>query len=67
MESLKENYTIVIVTHNMQQAARVSNFTAFLMIDDDRAGWLVEFGTTEQIFTNPQNEQTEQYVTGRFG
>lgn len=67
MESLKEDYTIVIVTHNMQQAARVSDFTAFLMIDEDRAGWLVEFGATEQIFTNPQNEQTEQYVTGRFG
>jgi phosphate transport system ATP-binding protein len=67
MENLKEDYTIVIVTHNMQQAARVSDFTAFLMIDEDRAGWLVEFGATEQIFTNPQNEQTEQYVTGRFG
>jgi len=67
MESLKEDYTIVIVTHNMQQAARVSDFTAFLMIDEDRAGWLVEFNATEQIFTNPQNEQTEQYVTGRFG
>jgi phosphate transport system ATP-binding protein len=67
MENLKENYTIVIVTHNMQQAARVSNFTAFLMIDEDRAGYLVEFGPTEQIFTNPKNEQTERYVTGRFG
>jgi len=67
MENLKEDYTIVIVTHNMQQAARVSDFTAFLMIDEDRAGWLVEFGATEQIFTNPQSEQTEQYVTGRFG
>lgn len=67
MENLKENYTIVIVTHNMQQAARVSDFTAFLMIDEDRAGFLVEFGSTEQIFTNPKNEQTERYVTGRFG
>ena len=67
MENLKEEYTIVIVTHNMQQAARVSDFTAFLMIDKDRAGYLVEFGSTEQIFTNPKNEQTEQYVTGRFG
>jgi len=67
MEKLKEDYTIVIVTHNMQQAARVSDFTAFLMIDEERAGWLVEFGSTEQIFTNPKNEQTEQYVTGRFG
>ncbi len=67
MENLKEEYTIVIVTHNMQQAARVSDFTAFLMIDEDRAGYLVEVDSTEQIFTNPKNEQTEQYVTGRFG
>lgn len=67
METLKEDYTIVIVTHNMQQAARVSDFTAFLMIEEDRSGVLVEIGLTEQIFTNPTNEQTEQYVTGRFG
>jgi phosphate transport system ATP-binding protein len=67
MESLKEDYTIVIVTHNMQQAARVSDFTAFLMIDGDRAGTLVEYGATNQIFTNPKNKQTEAYVTGRFG
>jgi phosphate transport system ATP-binding protein len=67
METLKEDYTIVIVTHNMQQAARVSDFTAFLMIEEDRSGVLVEVGPTEQIFTNPTNEQTEQYVTGRFG
>jgi phosphate transport system ATP-binding protein len=67
METLKTDYTIVIVTHNMQQAARVSDFTAFLMIDDDRSGTLVEYGPTEQIFTNPQNQQTEDYVTGRFG
>jgi len=67
MESLKEDYTIVIVTHNMQQAARVSDFTAFLMIDENRAGILVEYGATNQIFTNPKNEQTEAYVTGRFG
>ena len=57
----------MIVTHNMQQAARVSDFTAFLMIDDDRSGTLVEIGQTEQIFTNPKNQQTEDYVTGRFG
>jgi phosphate transport system ATP-binding protein len=67
METLKQNYTIVIVTHNMQQAARVSDFTAFLMIDEDRSGTLVEIGQTEQIFTNPKNQQTEDYVTGRFG
>jgi len=69
MQSLKESYTIVIVTHNMQQAARVSDFTAFMMIDNPqtRTGKLVEFNVTPQIFTNPQNKQTEDYVTGRFG
>jgi phosphate transport system ATP-binding protein len=67
MEILKENYTIVIVTHNMQQAARVSDYTAFMMIDNNRAGTLVEFGPTSQVFTNPKNKQTEDYVTGRFG
>jgi phosphate transport system ATP-binding protein len=67
MQSLKTDYTIVIVTHNMQQAARVSDFTAFMMIDDARAGRMVEFGPTPQIFTNPKNRQTEDYVTGRFG
>jgi phosphate transport system ATP-binding protein len=67
MQHLKEEYTIVIVTHNMQQAARVSDYTAFLMIDDQRAGRLVEFGTTNRIFTRPEKKQTEDYVTGRFG
>jgi phosphate transport system ATP-binding protein len=67
MQSLKVDYTIVIVTHNMQQAARISDFTAFMMIDENRAGKLVEFGTTPQIFTNPKHKQTEDYVTGRFG
>jgi phosphate transport system ATP-binding protein len=67
MQSLKTSYTIVIVTHNMQQAARVSNLTAFMMIDDHRAGTLVEFGPTSMIFTNPKKKQTEDYVTGRFG
>jgi len=67
MQTLKTNYTIVIVTHNMQQAARVSDFTAFMMINQERAGTLVEFGATPQIFTNPKNRQTEDYVTGRFG
>jgi phosphate transport system ATP-binding protein len=67
MQRLKEEYTIVIVTHNMQQAARVSDYTAFLMIDDARAGRLVEFGTTNRIFTRPEKKQTEDYVTGRFG
>jgi phosphate transport system ATP-binding protein len=69
MQTLKETYTIIIVTHNMQQAARVSDFTAFMMIDNDqtRTGVLVEYGPTAQIFTNPKNKQTEDYVTGRFG
>jgi len=59
---LKKNYTIVIVTHNMQQAARVSDYTAFMYLGD-----LVEFGDTNTIFTNPSNKQTEDYITGRYG
>ncbi|MGW8283482.1 MAG: phosphate ABC transporter ATP-binding protein, partial [Gemmatimonadota bacterium] len=59
---LKRDYTIVIVTHNMQQAARVSDYTAFLYI-----GELVEYDDTEKIFTNPGEDRTEQYITGRFG
>ncbi len=64
---LQANYTIVIVTHNMQQAARVSNHTAFLTVGDDRSGYLVEEGPTGEIFTNPKNKLTEDYITGRFG
>ncbi|MEN6571154.1 MAG: phosphate ABC transporter ATP-binding protein PstB [Anaerolineaceae bacterium] len=67
MQSIKTDYTIVIVTHNMQQAARVSNFTAFMMMNERRAGTLVEFGETTSLFTNPKHKQTEDYVTGRFG
>lgn len=67
MQQLKKDYTIVIVTHNMQQAARVSDFTTFMMINEFRSGTMVEFGPTSQIFTNPKNKQTEDYVTGRFG
>ena len=67
VQHLKENYTIVIVTHNMQQAARISDFTAFLSMDDDRAGYLVEFGPTVEVFTNPKEKLTEDYITGRFG
>ncbi len=62
IDELKTDYCIVIVTHNMQQAARASDFTAFMYL-----GELVEFGETEQIFTNPAREQTQQYITGRFG
>jgi phosphate transport system ATP-binding protein len=64
---LKATYTIVIVTHNMQQAARVSDQTAFFTMGDDRAGYLVEFGDTPLIFTNPRERLTEDYVSGRFG
>jgi phosphate transport system ATP-binding protein len=67
MAELKENYTIVIVTHNMQQAARVSDLTVFMTMAADRAGYVVERGATLQIFTNPQNAMTEDYVSGRFG
>jgi phosphate transport system ATP-binding protein len=67
MRSLAENYTIVIVTHNMQQAARVSDMAAFLMMEEDRAGTLVEYGPTAALFTNPKDKRTEDYITGRFG
>ncbi|MHB9032565.1 MAG: phosphate ABC transporter ATP-binding protein PstB [Anaerolineae bacterium] len=67
MHELVKDYTIVIVTHNMQQAARVSERTAFFMVDQDQVGVLVEYGATKQIFTQPQDERTEGYVTGRFG
>ncbi len=62
MRELAEQYTIVIVTHNMQQAARVSHETGFMLL-----GELVEFGPTQQIFTNPADKRTEDYVTGRYG
>ena len=67
MRELRENYTIVIVTHNMQQAARASDFTAFLTMGEDRAGYLVEMAATEELFTRPANRITEDYITGRFG
>ncbi|HEY4688955.1 MAG TPA: phosphate ABC transporter ATP-binding protein PstB [Anaerolineae bacterium] len=67
MRELVEKYTIIIVTHNMQQAARVSDRTAFFNMDEDRAGYLVEYEETKQIFTNPRDKRTEDYVTGRFG
>jgi phosphate transport system ATP-binding protein len=67
MRELSQRYTIVIVTHNMQQAARVSDYTAVLMMDEDRAGYLVEFGPTREVFTNPKDPRTEAYITGRIG
>ena len=66
IRELSTEITIVIVTHNMQQAARVSDHTAFLMMGEDRAGYLVERGATNDIFTNPKEERTEAYITGRF-
>jgi phosphate transport system ATP-binding protein len=67
MRSLSEQYTIIIVTHNMQQAARVSDMATFFLMDSDRAGILVEYGKTSQLFTNPKDKRTEDYITGRFG
>jgi len=67
MRTLKEKYTIVIVTHNMQQAARVSDRTGFFWLNDQKAGILAEFGATEQIFTSPRDQRTEDYITGRSG
>jgi phosphate transport system ATP-binding protein len=67
MRNLAQEYTIVIVTHNMQQAARVSDMSAFFMMEEDRAGVLVEYGPTSELFTNPKDKRTEDYITGRFG
>lgn len=66
IEELKQDFTIIIVTHNMQQASRASDYTAF-MLAQDGPGHLIEFGPTEQIFTKPQQKRTEDYITGRFG
>jgi phosphate transport system ATP-binding protein len=71
MLELKENYSIIIVTHNMQQAARVSDRTAFFNVELDtkgqRTGYLVEFSPTDELFTSPKEKATEDYITGRFG
>jgi phosphate transport system ATP-binding protein len=67
MHDIVKEYTIIIVTHNMQQAARVSDFTAMMMIDEHRSGRMIEFDQTQRIFTNPKDKRTEDYVTGRFG
>jgi phosphate transport system ATP-binding protein len=68
MQELKQNYTIIIVTHNMQQAARVSDYTAMMMLTGEtRSGTVIEFDQTNRIFTRPQDRRTEDYVTGRFG
>ncbi|MCS7060995.1 MAG: phosphate ABC transporter ATP-binding protein PstB [Thermoflexales bacterium] len=67
MQELKRDYTIVIVTHNMQQAARVSDYTVMMLMRPDRAGEMIEFDTTQTIFTKPKDKRTEDYVSGRFG
>jgi phosphate transport system ATP-binding protein len=64
---LKKEFTIAIVTHNMQQASRVSDHTAFMLAGEERIGHLVEFAPTAQLFTNPSDKRTEDYITGRFG
>ncbi len=64
---LKKRYTVVIVTHNMQQAARISDFAAFILAGEDGVGELVEFGPTGRLFTQPSDRRTEDYITGRFG
>jgi phosphate transport system ATP-binding protein len=67
IRELVSEFTIIIVTHNMQQAARVSDYTAFLLADESGAGRLIEYGTTHDLFTNPKDRRTEEYITGRFG
>jgi phosphate transport system ATP-binding protein len=67
MQELKSRYTMVIVTHNMQQAARVSDFTGFMLMNPQRAGELIEFDSTDNIFNRPTDRRTEDYITGRFG
>lgn len=67
INELKEQYTIIIVTHNMQQAGRISDKTAFFNIDKQRAGFLVEYGDTQEMFVNPKKKETEAYISGRFG
>jgi len=68
MQDLKQRYTIVIVTHNMQQAARASDFTAMMMLEEGtRAGTVIEYNETDTVFMRPSDKRTEDYVTGRFG
>ncbi|WP_343060219.1 phosphate ABC transporter ATP-binding protein PstB [Spirochaeta isovalerica] len=64
---LKENFTIAIVTHNMHQAGRISDYTAFFLVNNDRKGHLVEYGVTNDLFLNPKDKRTEEYISGKFG
>jgi phosphate transport system ATP-binding protein len=67
MFELRQRYTIIIVTHNMQQASRASDYTAFFLMNQERAGELIEYAPTRDLFQNPSDERTEQYISGRFG
>jgi phosphate transport system ATP-binding protein len=67
LRNISQDYTIIIVTHNMQQAARVSDYTAVMMPDENMVGRLIEFGPTKEIFTNPRDKRTEDYISGRIG
>jgi phosphate transport system ATP-binding protein len=67
MRELSQKYTIILVTHNMQQAARVSDMTAFFLADERRTGQLIEYNSTSTLFTKPNNKRTEDYISGRFG
>ncbi|MEX0785818.1 MAG: phosphate ABC transporter ATP-binding protein PstB [Dehalococcoidia bacterium] len=67
IRELVRDFTIIIVTHNMQQAARVSDYTAFMLSDEQTTGQLIEYGPTQEMFTNPKDQRTEDYITGRFG
>jgi phosphate transport system ATP-binding protein len=67
IDEIKKDVTVIIVTHNMQQAARVSDYTAFFLAENGEPGRSIEYGETKQIFSNPRDNRTERYVTGQFG
>ena len=67
IRELREEYTIVIVTHNLQQAGRISDRCAFMLSGDDGVGHIIEIGETQEMFTKPKEKKTEEYITGRFG
>ena len=67
ISELKHKYTIAIVTHNMQQASRVSDYTSFFLVNSERQGHLVEYGVTDELFFNPKDQRTEDYISGKFG
>jgi phosphate transport system ATP-binding protein len=67
IDELKENYTIAIVTHNMHQASRISDFTSFFLVNEQRRGYLVEYGRTDKVFLTPKDRRTEDYISGKFG